>query len=142
MEHPALLLLAAAALGALVVVAGIWLHRMALLGPPPGTFRCWVGRSDQGPWRRGLARYEAERLSWWPRFSLGKTMHWSRGSLGVVSRTQTDPLGWGSDRVYVLGCQTAGACAHPDVYLLVDAAAAAGVTSWLEARPGPPNQVI
>jgi len=140
--HLALLLLAAAALGALGAVGGIWVHRMSLLGHRPGTFRCWVGRSADGPWHSGLAQYEAERLSWWPRFSLGGAKHWPRGALGVVSRTQADPLGSGSARMLVLGCQTAYLCPHPDLYLLLDAAAAAGVISWLEACPWSPNQVI
>lgn len=140
-SHLALLLLAAVALGALGAVVGIWVHRMSLLGHRPGTFRCWVGRGSEGPWRVGLAQYEAGRLSWWPRFSLGGAKHWPRESLGVVSRAEADPFGPGDGPMLVLSCQTEP-CPHPDLYLLLDAAAAAGVTSWLEARPGPPNRVI
>ena len=138
----ALLLIAAAALGALAALAGVWVHRMSLLGHRPGTFRCWVGRGSDGPWRSGLAQYEADRLSWWPRFSLGGPKRWPRESLGVVSRAEADPLAPGRGPMLVLTCQTVEPCPRPDLYLLLDTAAAAGVTSWLEARPGRPHQVI
>ncbi len=137
-----LLLLAAATLGALAALVGVWVHRMSLLGHRPGTFRCWVGRSAEGPWRPGIAQYETGRLSWWPRFSLGGAQHWPRESLGVVSRDEADVLVPSRGPMLVLGCQTVEPCSRPDLYLLLDAAAAAGVTSWLEARPGRPHQVI
>ncbi len=140
--HLALLLFAAATLGALATLAGFWVHRMSLLGHRPGTFRCWVGRDSEGPWRPGLAQYEADQLSWWPRFSLGGAKHWPRESLGVVSRAEAGPLVPGRGPMLVLGCQTVELCPRPDLYLLLDPAAAAGVTSWLEARPGRPHRVI
>lgn len=142
MVHLALLLLAAAALGAVLALIGVWVRRMSWLGHRPGTFRCWVGRGSEGPWRPGVAQYETDRLSWWPRFSLGGALHWPRESLGVLSRVEAAPLGPGHGRMLVLGCQTVEPCQHPDLYLLLDDAAAAGVTSWLEARPSHQNRVI
>ena len=139
----ALLLLVAAALGALATLAGFWIYRVSVVGHRLGTFRCWVGNSPEGPWRSGIALYETDRLTWWPRFFLGGVKRWPRESLGVVSRSEVGDLLPGRGPMLVLRCQTVEACRPcPDLYLLLDTAAADGVTSWLEARPGRPHRVI
>ena len=140
--HLALLLLSAAALGAIVAVGGIWLYRISLIGHRVGNFRCWLGAGPNGPWRSGMAQYSAGRLSWWPRYSLGGAEHWQRESLEIVNRTEAGPLTPGGGRRFVLSCQSCTQSEEPDLFLLVDASASAGLTSWLEARPGRPRRAI
>ncbi|MCL2454024.1 MAG: DUF2550 domain-containing protein [Micrococcales bacterium] len=137
------LLLAAVALGAVLAVGVVWLRRMSLLGHRPGTFRCWVGASTAGPWRPGLAEYSEDRLSWWPRFSLGGAERWQRSCLEVASRVQSSSLGAGGEPMLVLSCSMTRPDEAPEnLYLLVEDAASAGLTSWLEATPRPPQHLI
>ena len=140
--HLVLLLLAAVGLGAFLAVGAVWLYRISLIGHRMGNFRCWTGVGPDGPWRSGMAQYSAGRLSWWPRYSLGGAEHWSRESLEIVTRAEAGPLSPGIGRMLVVGCRVCEPDREPDLFLLVDAAASAGLTSWLEARPSPPHRVI
>jgi len=141
--HLALLLLIAVVLGAALGIGAVWLRRMSVLGHRPGTFRCRVGSSVDGPWRSGLAQYSADRLSWWPRFSLGGAEHWERDCLTVLSRGDALVMDAAGNPLLVLTCRVTrtGGDRH-DLFLLLGAAASAGLTSWLEATPPARHRVI
>jgi hypothetical protein len=141
--HLVLLLLGAVVLGAALGVGGVWARRMQILRRRAGSFRCGVGPGPSGPWRPGLAQYSAERLSWWPRHSLGGAVRWERQDLVVLGRTPTALHNATGVPMLVLSCGvTHGVEAIPELYLLVDAAASAGLTSWLEAASRNRNIVI
>jgi hypothetical protein len=136
--HLATWLVLGVVLGVVIAVGVIWLQRMSLLWHRSGTFTCRIGATPVGPWRPGLAQYSADKLSWWPRYSLGGGEHWSRTSLTVVSRSELPPGG----PTVVLTCCVDGDGGPQTLFLALGVEVSAGFTSWIEATPRRPDGVI
>lgn len=141
--HLVALLVGALVLGAVLGVGAVWARRMQILRRRVGSFRCRVGAGPSGPWRPGLAQYSTDALAWWPRHSLGGSVRWARTDLVVLGRAPTRLRSAAGVPLLVLSCSvTPGVEAIPDLYLLMDTAASAGLTSWLEAASPNRNPVI
>lgn len=141
--HLVVLLLGAVALGVVLGVGAVWARRMQVLSRRAGSFRCGIGVGPAGPWRPGLAQYSTDRLSWWPRRSLGGAVRWARQDLVVIGRTPTRLHSPAGVPLLVLSCGVGGGVETiPELYLLVDTSASAGITSWLEAVSRNRNVVI
>ena len=119
--HLVLLLIGAVALGAVLGVGAVWARRMQVLSRRAGSFRCAIGAGPSGPWRPGLAQYSTERLSWWPRRSLGGAVRWERQDLVVIGRAPTRLHSPAGVPLLMLTCGGGHAVeAIPELYLLVD----------------------
>lgn len=128
---------------AAVASAGLWLSRLRTLNGRVGSFSCSLGRTDAGPWRRGIAQYGRNRMYWWRRNSLVPRAAgvWQRVGLVVLER-RTLPAPAGRTPAVVAHCRVAGPTGPEEVYLQMSADAYAGFTSWIEATPRSIGTVI
>ncbi|MBU4213359.1 MAG: DUF2550 domain-containing protein [Actinobacteria bacterium] len=141
--HLVALLLSALAIGVVVGVGAVWVGRLRILRRRQGSFRCQVSETADGPWRPGLAQYSAEELSWWPRLSLGGARRWRRTDLMVLERHPTRLRDGAGQPLLSIACGvTRGAEAVPELYLMLDSASSAGLTSWLESASRDQGVVI
>ncbi|MBU4336493.1 MAG: DUF2550 domain-containing protein [Actinobacteria bacterium] len=142
-HHLVALLLGALAIGVAVGVGAVWVGRLHILRRRQGSFRCQVAAAPDGPWRPGLAQYSADALSWWPRLSLGGAERWRRTDLMVLERRPTRLKDSTGQPLLAIACGvTRGAEAVPELYLMLDPASSAGLTSWLEAASRDQGVVI
>lgn len=126
--------------GVLVVLVLVLVWRERSLQRQVGAFRCGVGGSPDGPWRPGVARFGSESLYWWRARTLGSAVPWPREGFVIEQRATTSALSSAGDPLVALTCRVGPE--RSTVHLLLSAAAAAGLTSWIEATPGRQRSVI
>lgn len=124
----------------LLLAAGLAWWREHTLQRQVGSFRCSVGATPDGPWRRGVARFGSDNLYWWGAHSLASAVLWPREGFVIEHRSPVHgPSSFGA-AVIILTCRIGPQ--RSTVHLALSPAASAGLTSWIEATPGRQRTVI
>lgn len=120
---------------ALLVVAGLFIVRRAVLSRGMGTFDCSLRREHRGGWIPGVARYERDRLDWFRLFgvSLRPTRSLARSRLVILDRTDAGR----SEPYPVLPGWLLVRCAYGATTLefAMSEMAYNGLATWLESAP-------
>jgi len=132
-------------LGLVLLGTGFFVLRRYLLLRSIGVFDCALRRDNgrrQGAWAPGMARYESDRLDWFPVFTLTFRPERSLARARLVILDRSDPEGL--DAVAVMPGAIVVRCAYgaATLELAMNPLSYDGFATWLESAPPGRNDLL